>query len=106
MRDIQTTFRAIADPTRRAIIGLLSERDMSVNDVASHFNMTRPAITKHLGILRAGKIIQVKPRGRERINSLRPEALMSVADWLQTYSQFWDEKLDKLKTAVEAQDEQ
>lgn len=98
----QTTFKALADPTRRSIIGMLAEQSLSVNDIAENFDMSRPAIAKHLGILRDGDIITVKVQGRERINSLRPQALKSVADWLEQYSRFWDEKLDNLKTAIEA----
>jgi DNA-binding transcriptional ArsR family regulator len=101
MHDPQAIFKAIADPTRRAIIGLLSRQDMTVNEVAAHFDMTRPAVTKHLAILRSGEIITVEARGRERINSLRPEALMTVADWAETYSRVWDKRLSNLKTAVE-----
>ena len=98
----QATFKALADPTRRTIIGMLAEQSLSVNDIAENFDMSRPAIAKHLGILRDGDIITVKIQGRERINSLRPRTLKSVADWVAQYSRFWDEKLDNLKQAIEA----
>ena len=98
----QAVFRALADPTRRAIIGMLTEQSMSVNEIAANFEMSRPAITKHLGILKDGDLITVKANGRERINSLRPQGLKTVAEWVAQYSQFWDKKLDNLKTAIEA----
>jgi len=97
----QSVFRALADPTRRNIIGLLAERSLSVNQVAANFDMTRPAIAKHLKILQDSDIITVKISGRERINSLRPNSLKTVENWLSHYSHFWDEKLAKLKSAIE-----
>ncbi len=101
----QAVFKAISDQTRRDIIGLLALSDMNLNEVASNFTMTRPAVAKHLGVLRHSGLVKVTARGRERIHSLRPEALKSVAEWLSYYSRFWDDKLDSLKLAVEADDE-
>ncbi|PHR92117.1 MAG: transcriptional regulator [Robiginitomaculum sp.] len=102
----QAVFRALADPTRRTIIGLLADRSLTVTQVASHFDMSRPAVAKHLGILQDGDIICVKAQGRERVNSLQPMALKSVSDWLSHYNHFWDEKLSNLKSAIETQKEQ
>ncbi len=101
----ETVFRAIGDPTRRQIIGMLTTSDLSVNEIAAHFEMTRPAVAKHLGVLRKGGLITVTARGRERIHTLHPEALKPIADWLGLFSQFWDDKLEDLKLAVEADDE-
>jgi len=101
----QAVFKAISDQTRRDIIGLLAVRDMSLNEVVANFSMTRPAVAKHLGVLRQSGLVNVTARGRERIHSLRPEALKTVAEWLSYYSRFWDNKLDDLKQAVEADDE-
>lgn len=97
----QAVFRALSDPTRRAIIGLLAEHPLTVNQVATHFDMSRPAVAKHLGILKDGAIISTKTSGRERINTLEPLALKQVSDWLAHYSHFWDEKLLALKSAIE-----
>ena len=101
----QAVFKAISDQTRRDIIGLLASSDMSLNEVVSNFTMTRPAVAKHLGVLRESGLVNVTARGRERIHSLCPEALKTVAEWLNYYSRFWDDKLDSLKLAVEADDE-
>ena len=87
--------------TRRDIMAMLATREMTVSEVAARFEMTRPAIAKHLGILREGGLITTEIRGRERINRLTPETLKPVSDWLEFYSQFWDDKLEKLKAAVE-----
>lgn len=101
----QLIFRAISDPTRRSIMALLADRDQSLNAIAANYEMTRPAVTKHLKILKEGGLVAVRAEGRERIHSLRPQALKTVSDWLSFYSQFWDEKLANLKQAVEADDE-
>ncbi|WOR13719.1 metalloregulator ArsR/SmtB family transcription factor [Hyphomonas sp. FCG-A18] len=101
----QLVFRAIADPTRRSIMAMLATGERSLNQIASDYEMSRPAVAKHLGVLREGGLIEVEARGRERVHRLRPEALKTVSDWLSFYSQFWDEKLENLKQAVEADDE-
>ncbi len=97
----QAIFKAIADPTRRTIIGMLAEQSLSVNEIAQNFDMSRPAIAKHLVVLKDGNIITVEKQGRERINSLCPQSLKSVADWVSQYNRFWDEKLNNLKSAIE-----
>ncbi|WP_411817878.1 ArsR/SmtB family transcription factor [Hyphococcus sp. DH-69] len=97
----QPVFRALADPTRRAIITMLSEGPRATGDIASEFEMSRPAVAKHLTILREGGVIEVKPRGRERINHLNPQALKRAAAWLNYFDQFWDERLTRLKQLVE-----
>ena len=101
----QLVFRAIADPTRRSIMTMLSAGERSLNDITAEFDMTRPAVTKHLNILREGGLIRVRKQGRERLHRLQPEALKTVSDWVSFFDQFWDEKLTNLKQAVEADDE-
>ena len=98
-------FRAIADPTRRAIPSMLAEGDLRVSDIASQFEMSRPAVSKHLAQLESADLILVERQGREAINRLNPEGLKPVADWLNFFSRFWDDKLDKLKQAVEGSDD-
>ena len=101
----QMIFRAIADPTRRSIMTLLAQGEHSLGDIAANYEMTRPAVTKHLKILEQGGLIRVRAQGRERLHTLQPEARKTVSDWLSFFSQFWDEKLENLKQAVEADDE-
>lgn len=100
----QMVFRAIADPTRRSIMAMLSDGERSLNEITAHYEMTRPAVAKHLKILEQGGLIHVRTRGRERLHRLQPEALKSVADWVGFFSQFWDDKLATLKQAVEMDD--
>jgi DNA-binding transcriptional ArsR family regulator len=99
---LQPVFRALADPTRRRILRDLARQPASIADVASRFEISRPAVVKHLAILREGGLIAVAPRGRERINVLKPEGLRSAAEWLTFFDAFWDEKLARLKLAVES----
>lgn len=100
----QPAFRALADPTRRAILNMLADNDMTIAEVSDHFDMTRAAIKKHLTVLHEGGLIHVHPRGRERVNALNPDGMAPVRDWLRYFDRFWDEKLSDLKTLVEEKD--
>ena len=101
LTETQGAFRALSDPTRRGILMLLSEQDMTIGDVSEHFDITRAAVKKHLNILEEGALISVHASGRERINRLEPLGLKSAVDWLNYFNQFWDEKLSALQQAVE-----
>ncbi len=94
-------FTAIADPTRRRIIGLLADRDRTVNEIASAFDLTRPAISKHLRVLRDTGLVFEKKQGRRHVQCFNGDGLAPLADWVRTYEAFWDRKLAKLKAMVE-----
>lgn len=98
---LQPAFRALADPTRRAILHMLGDGDMTIAQVSDRFDMTRAAVKKHLTVLQAGDLIAVRVKGRERINTLNPAGMKHVTDWLTFFDQFWDEKLANLKAAIE-----
>lgn len=100
----QNAFRALADPTRRDILYLLSEQEMTVAQVSNKFEMTRAAVKKHLNVLEQGALITVRRKGRETFNALHPEGMAPVRDWLSFFDRFWDERLDNLKTAIENKD--
>ncbi len=97
----QKAFRAVADPTRRAIIGLLARHEMNAGAVADHFTISRPAVAKHLRVLQDGGFVGVRQCGRERIHRLRAEGLRALADWVGHYEQFWTEHLTDLKSEIE-----
>ncbi|MGI9357484.1 MAG: ArsR/SmtB family transcription factor [Rhizobiaceae bacterium] len=97
----QLAFRALSDPTRRDILVLLRERDLTIAQVAENFDMTRAAVKKHLTMLSDGGLITVRSRGRERINRLNPDGMEPVLDWLSYFDGFWDERLSALKNAIE-----
>lgn len=101
MGDQQAAFKALADPTRRGIIGLLAGGDLTLQEICDSFDMTRPGVSKHLRVLKVGGLITITPSGRERIHSLRKEGLEPVMDWLETYDKFWDNKLAGLKSLIE-----
>ncbi len=95
-RDLDTTFGALADPTRRAILARLSKGDASVLELAEPFDMSQPAISKHLKVLeRAGLIVRGRDAQR-RPCRLEPQRLKQAADWLGTYRQFWEESYSRL----------
>ncbi len=97
MKDLRRdVFQAIADPTRRQIIGLLSEKTLNINTVADHFNISRPAVSKHLRILTECGIIIIHNQGRERFCRADLNKLKEVDQWLDHYRKFWNQKLDAL----------
>ncbi|AZV78976.1 ArsR family transcriptional regulator [Parasedimentitalea marina] len=97
----QSAFRALSDPTRRDILRLLTQQDMTIAEVTDQFDITRPAVKKHLTILQEGNLIQVQAKGRERVNSLNPAGMAPVLDWLEYFNTFWDDRLSSLKTIIE-----
>lgn len=101
MHQEQLAFRALADPTRRAILHRLADSPLSVAEVVQHFEISRPAIKKHLVILEDGGLITVATSGRERINSLAPDGLAVAANWLAGFDRFWTSRLDALGKASE-----
>ena len=97
----QLAFRALADPTRRDILVMLRERDLTIAQVADNFDITRAAVKKHLTMLSDGGLITVETRGRERINRINPQGMAPVFDWFSYFDTFWDDRLAALKQAIE-----
>ncbi|MGM0854877.1 MAG: ArsR/SmtB family transcription factor [Bacillota bacterium] len=97
-------FQAIADPTRREVLRLLSEKEMPISALTSHFPMSRTAIAKHLTILSEAELVKGEKVGREKIYHLQPEPLAKLQDWLSYYERFWTNKLSKLRHIVEDND--
>ena len=90
-------FQAIADPVRRDIIRLLSEQPLTVNAVAEKFEVSRPAISKHLKILKECGIIVINQQGRERFCQIQPGKLIPAFMWLDQFRNLWEEKLDSFE---------
>ncbi len=97
----QLSFKALADPTRREILFLLAKNEMTIADVADNFQMTRAAVKKHLSILREGDLIRVRAAGRTKLNSLNPDGMKRVTDWIRYFDAFWDTRLNALKSEIE-----
>ncbi|MES2688908.1 MAG: metalloregulator ArsR/SmtB family transcription factor [Bacteroidota bacterium] len=89
-------FQAIADPTRRAIISMLADQPLNLNAVADQFDVSRPAISKHIKILTECGLITINQQGRERYCTARLETLGEVNTWVEQYKKFWMKKLDAL----------
>jgi len=87
-------FQAIADPTRRKIIDILADGSLSVNEVAENFEISRPAISKHIKILNECGLLIIHREGRKRYCRAEPNKLKKVVDWASQYRQFWSHKLD------------
>jgi DNA-binding transcriptional ArsR family regulator len=102
-------FQAIADPTRREIIGLLVENPLNLNSIAEKFDVTRQAVSLHVKILQECGLISIKKQGRERYCEAKLGQLSEVAAWVEQYKQFWEEKfnsLDKYLAKVQANKKQ
>jgi DNA-binding transcriptional ArsR family regulator len=92
-RDI---FQAIADPNRRAIISLLASQKLTINDVAEHFPISRPAISRHIKILTQCGLVVVHAHGRERYCEVRLDKLDEVSAWVKQSQQLWEQRFDRL----------
>ena len=90
-------FQAIADPTRRAIINMIANQPMNLNTVAEQFDVSRPAISKHIKILTQCGLITINQQGRERYCEAKLQKLNEVSEWVEQYRIFWNEKLDALE---------
>jgi DNA-binding transcriptional ArsR family regulator len=97
----EAVFRAIADPTRRKILGLLRDGPRSVGDIARNFRTSRPAISRHLRLLRSARLVVARREGTARICELNATPLRAVDDWLRDYEAFWSDSLRNLKRYVE-----
>jgi DNA-binding transcriptional ArsR family regulator len=97
----EAVFRAIADPTRRKILGMLRGRPHSVGEIAANFRTSRPAISKHLRTLRAVGLIATTQKGAARICALNALPLRAVRNWISDYEGYWGKTLQSLKRYVE-----
>jgi DNA-binding transcriptional ArsR family regulator len=94
-------FHAVADPTRRAILDRLRGGELPVAELASGFAMSRPAVSKHLRVLRGARLVRERRAGRQRLYQLTPAPLANVADWVETYRSLWQQNLLNLKRHLE-----
>jgi DNA-binding transcriptional ArsR family regulator len=99
----EATFSALADPTRRAVLDLLRRGSQPAGQIASAFPVSRPAISKHLRLLRRAHLVEERREGRHRVYQLNPEPLKAVDSWLNHYRAFWQTSLTSLKAFVEGE---
>jgi DNA-binding transcriptional ArsR family regulator len=96
---------AIADPTRRRIVELLARRDRTSGELVDEFDMSAPAISQHLNVLREAGLISTSVRGQKRIQSLNPRGFDELDAWLRRMRAFWSDRLDALERELQADDE-
>jgi DNA-binding transcriptional ArsR family regulator len=99
-------FEAISDPTRRQILGLLRDGERTAGDVAAQFSVSRPAVSRHLRVLRESGFIAARGEAQRRLYRLRPDALVEVAAWLDGYRAFWEARLDALERHLDAAEDE
>jgi DNA-binding transcriptional ArsR family regulator len=91
---------ALADPTRRKIVELLGDGERSAGEIASHFQMTRPGVSRHLRVLRENGLVHARAEGQRRLYALEPEPLAELDEWLGRYRAFWTNRLDAFGTEL------
>lgn len=99
---LSATFAALADPTRRAILARLAEGEAAVTELAEPFEMSLPAVSKHLKVLERARLIERSRHAQWRPCRLAPEPLKEVADWTERYRRLWEERLDRLDDYLSA----
>lgn len=98
---LDTSFAALADPTRRGVLEQLGRADASITDLAEQFHMTLTGMKKHVGVLEQAGLVTTKKIGRVRTCQLGPRRLEEETAWLETYRQRWDERFDELEKVVQ-----
>lgn len=93
-------FQVIADPSRRQILHMLTQDSMTINSLAENFDMSRPAVSKHIKILYGAGFISIEDVGRERYCTLKQDGFNQLQEWLNYYNDFWKSKLQKLETLL------
>lgn len=89
-------FSALADPTRRRIVELLAESDRDAGSIAAEFRISRPAVSRHLRVLRESGVVESRTDGKRRIYRLRPKIFDEIEQWVARYRSFWSRRLDDL----------
>ena len=103
MITLDLTFAALADPTRRAILGRLAQGDATVGELAAPFDMSLPAISRHLRVLEEESLIVRERQGPHRLCRLRPQPLAGASEWLDSYRRFWSGAFDRLDAHLKKQ---
>jgi DNA-binding transcriptional ArsR family regulator len=98
---LDTTFSALSDPTRRAMIERLAHGPASVHGLAEPFSLSQQMISKHIAYLVRARIVVKTKHGRESVCTLRPEAIKPVGEWAMSYRRFWEESFDKLDVVIQ-----
>jgi len=95
-------FRAVADPSRRRMLAILEKEELPLKRILARFRMSRPAVIKHMRVLKSCKLVRVRRQGRQMMHRLDPRPLAAVRDWVLVFDRFWDQHLARLKEQVES----
>jgi len=98
---VETALKAIAEPRRRQILRLVRDEELSAGEIAAHFDVTRPAVSQHLNVLKEAGLVSERRNGTRRLYRARPEGLVPVKEFLE---EFWDPRLEALKREVEREE--
>lgn len=98
---LDSTFSALSDPTRRAILARLVQGDTSVSELAAPFDISLPAVSRHLRVLESAGLIERKPEGRVHRCHLVAQPMREAADWIEEYRRFWEDQFDSLAEYLE-----
>jgi DNA-binding transcriptional ArsR family regulator len=98
-------FRALADPTRRAVYERLAKREMSVSELKAGFSVSQPAISQHLAMLRSAGLVRERREGRHAFYRVDPDGLAPLVNWIDRYRNFWPERIEKLKDVLKRMDQ-
>lgn len=99
------SLEALADPTRRRIVELLAQRDRTSGELVDEFDVSAPAISQHLNVLREAGLVITRAEGQSRIQTLNPAGLDEIGSWLERTRHFWSQRLDALERELRADDE-
>jgi DNA-binding transcriptional ArsR family regulator len=99
---VEAALKAIAEPRRRAILSLVRDGELSAGEIASHFDVTRPAVSQHLNVLKEAGLVNERRNGTRRLYRARPEGLTELRDFLEG---FWDARLEALKREAEKEEQ-
>ena len=98
-------FAALADPTRRRIVTLLADGERSAGEIAARFDVSAPAVSQHLKVLREARLVRVRPVRQQRFYAVEPAGLAEMAEWLARMGGFWNDRLDALERMLKEADE-
>jgi DNA-binding transcriptional ArsR family regulator len=101
---VESSFAALAEPNRRAILGLLLDSERSVGELESELKLSQPSVSKHLKVLRDAGFVEVRVEAQRRLYRLRPEPLIELDEWLIPYRRFWSKHLDALERHLDRQE--
>ena len=103
--ELNKVFHALADPARRQILAALRSGPKSIGELAAPLDMSFAGASKHIGVLESANLLSRQKRGRSRICTLQPARLAAAGEWLETYTEFWNERLDLLARAIEGENQ-